>query len=623
MKQPILLSSFLLLIIAATAQPKGNIQPAVDLPKAGVENKYVYTPPQELSLPEKVRARVLYFNKGYVVKKILMEKTGEKYVFSLKVPDSTGLLMMGVIDYYNRIYDNNDKKGYLIYLYDEKGKKIDTASYLETKMTGGGFASALLEIKKPATELLKNYEAAFKQNPALIKTADYFEYLSLLYREKKDAVRPELLKYAQEMMAISNDEQKWELANRIYGILNMPEKQKEVEEKCRRTFPKGSTAANKALDIIMDESATEENVLSAMASYKQNFGDIPQNEIESFYYRLIRICKKNNDIQGMLKYGHQLENKLYAASLFNPIAWELAGGSIEGEPINVEGAKALMETALPWIWKMRDEGFVTEDPDELIGAEIYYTDTYAMILYKMKEYDSAYYYQNSIAGKDPGVGEGNERLALYAEPSKGVLFAKEMIEPQLLKGFNSPSMVEQLKNIYVKLNLPEQTFLDIKKKNSVLVQQRLKEELMKKYGTQQAPDFRLKDINGNLVSLTSLKGKVVVLDFWATWCGPCKSSMPYMQQLVNQYKENKEVEFFFIDCFEKKEEKKMIANASKLLKDGKYDFKVLLDADDKTANDYEVMYIPARFVIDKQGKLAFTDPEEKQIPMMIETILGK
>ena len=103
---------------------------------------------------------------------------------------------------------------------------FSSASYLETKMTGGGFASALLEIKKPATELLKNYEAAFKQNPALIKTADYFEYLSLLYREKKDVVRPELLKYAQEMMAISNDEQKWELANRIYGILNMPEKQK-------------------------------------------------------------------------------------------------------------------------------------------------------------------------------------------------------------------------------------------------------------------------------------------------------------------------------------------------------------------------------------------------------------
>ncbi len=117
-----------------------------------------------------------------------------------------------------------------------------------------------------------------------------------------------------------------------------------------------------------------------------------------------------------------------------------------------------------------------------------------------------------------------------------------------------------------------------------------------------APDFTLTDLNGNTVTLSKLKGKVVVLDFWATWCGPCVRSFPAMQQAVNKYKNDPDVVFLFINTWERGgnvEEK-----VRQFIQRGNFDVQVLLDSENKVVRKYGVEGIPTKFVVDKQGGIS-------------------
>jgi len=124
-----------------------------------------------------------------------------------------------------------------------------------------------------------------------------------------------------------------------------------------------------------------------------------------------------------------------------------------------------------------------------------------------------------------------------------------------------------------------------------------------------APVFTLRNIKGQEVSLESLKGKVVILDFWATWCGPCKRSFPAMQMAVTRYKDDPNVAFLFIDTWERT--KDPLPGVKGYIADNKYTFNVLLDEQDPVTGknnvvaSYNVSGIPTKFVIDKNGNIAY------------------
>lgn len=147
-----------------------------------------------------------------------------------------------------------------------------------------------------------------------------------------------------------------------------------------------------------------------------------------------------------------------------------------------------------------------------------------------------------------------------------------------------------------------------------------------------APNFTLLDLEGNKVSLEDYKGKVVVLDFWATWCAPCIKSFPAMQLAVDRYKEDPDVQFLFINTWEQKDNPTPMVQ--QFMDKRGFNFLVLVDKKDAESKvnpvveSYGVMGIPAKFIIDGDGNIrhrltGFTggDNEEqvKELSLLIES----
>ena len=112
-----------------------------------------------------------------------------------------------------------------------------------------------------------------------------------------------------------------------------------------------------------------------------------------------------------------------------------------------------------------------------------------------------------------------------------------------------------------------------------------------------APAFKLTSLAGPEVTLDSLKGKVVLLDFWATWCGPCKQIMPVIQKLSEEFKD-KGVAVFGVNTWEKKD-----GAAKKYMESKKYTYGCLLAGED-LAKTYGITGIPTLIIINKDGTIA-------------------
>ena len=114
-----------------------------------------------------------------------------------------------------------------------------------------------------------------------------------------------------------------------------------------------------------------------------------------------------------------------------------------------------------------------------------------------------------------------------------------------------------------------------------------------------APDFTVFDGEGNAVHLSDFLGKPVIVNFWASWCGPCKSEMPAFQQAWETY--GNRVEFLLINLTDNNQE--TVESAKQFLDASTYTFPVYFDTQLSGAMTYGVVGIPASYFVDKDGYL--------------------
>ncbi|MFO0808310.1 MAG: TlpA disulfide reductase family protein [Gemmataceae bacterium] len=138
------------------------------------------------------------------------------------------------------------------------------------------------------------------------------------------------------------------------------------------------------------------------------------------------------------------------------------------------------------------------------------------------------------------------------------------------------------------------------------------------YDRREAPDFTATTLNGDTVKLADLRGKVVVLDFWATWCGPCVAQIPHVKTMVRKF-EGKPFVFLGVSVDDEQDVLRSFVKNQRL------SWPIVFDGGQSgpIATEYKVRAYPTVYVIDAQGKIRFRNRFGSDLETAVETLLAE
>ena len=138
-----------------------------------------------------------------------------------------------------------------------------------------------------------------------------------------------------------------------------------------------------------------------------------------------------------------------------------------------------------------------------------------------------------------------------------------------------------------------------------------------------APNFKLEDMDEYEYDFSEYRGKVVLLNFWATWCPPCKREMPSMERL---YQKHKGKDFTVLAINQMEDGDKVFAFTGTL--DTQLTFNILLDTKSSVAQNYDVRGLPTTYLIDKKGKIRYRavggrEFDHPEVEKIIQGLMGE
>lgn len=598
-------------IIAATANSQVKfeaLQFSPQYPKAGQTVNFKYNAQLSPLIDEKnVDVAVYIFSKkGLQVVEPKITKAGKLYSGSFKTDTAAYCMALGFSS--GKEKDANAGKGYIIPVYTTGNKPVKeyytTASSLQS-----GYGEYLFGMENSTAKAFATLEEGLKTYPGAKYEPAYFgSYLRMLNSAKKNEAK-ELV--PKELQAF---EQKGNLTEDGYSLLiqwytrdKRKEKADSLTAAMKAAFPSGNWKKNEAgmaFNKEKDPAKKLELYNAYIAQYPPSADNMPL--LNNFKSQLANAYAKAKDYKSFYEWSKQGDKEMMASD-FNNVSWNMAE-----KDEDLQEAKKMSWTATSYVKnelanpnaKIPESFTKKQWNEQLKNMYAMYADTYAFILYKLGEYKEGLQYAKDAAGNsDNKNAEYNERYAMLIEKVQSPAEAQKTIEQFVKDGAATSKTKEILKQLYIKQKKSEEGYDAYLTSLEMAAKIKKREELAKTMTSDAAPKFSLKDMDGNTVSLEGLKGKVVIVDFWATWCGPCIASMPAMKRSLEKYKDRDDVKFVFVDTWETVDNKTQ--NASEFMKKNNYPFHVLMDDDSKVVADFKVSGIPTKFIIDKTGNIRF------------------
>ncbi|MFH1197370.1 MAG: redoxin domain-containing protein [bacterium] len=595
-----------------------------DKPQANTEMTVLFNP-SGTAMEHATEINMIIYEYGkdlYSTEEYPMTKEDKGWVGKFDCADSTLGFMVKFSA--NDKFDNNGGKGYIQLLYSKDGKVLPGAL--------AGLASAYvgwvdyLELDRNPEEALKLYEEEFKTNPNL--HADHLK--GYIYSINYVIGEPGKEKILSLLSALEN---KKDLTEKDIAVLinwnnrvGDPAKAVEFMKIMAEKFPKSETIQNEKYGLFYNAASIDEKIAAAESFIKEFEGEEYAKYMKS---ALISLLGSQNQFpkayEAIEKFGKSVPSEVY-----NSLAYAMFENNVDLEKAS-NFAKMGVDAARKEIANPTEK-----KPKELASSEwkkqnqinlAYALDTYGQILARLNKNDEALSSMKEAIeltkGKEADLAKNYINMLVTLGKSKD---AKAQIETLISAGNASSEMKEALKQIYIKEKGSEDGFDKYVGKFESEADAKMKEELNEKLLNESAPQISLSNINGVKISSSDLKGKVVILDFWATWCGPCKASFPAMKKVVEKYASNDKVKIYFVNTFERVEDK--LKNAKDFIAQNNYPFDVLMDVDNAVSKSFKVTGIPTKVILDGAGNIRFKSVgyggnDEvliKELDMMIEMI---
>ena len=597
---------FLLLVLAFSQSNAGNLTLSPDNPKAGSTvniayqadgrllplSAYIYGYEGSSSFPKARQISLSY------------DRNKNKYLGSFKVPENEVFGLIKISNLYETQDDNRSK--FWDYQIVDNDNNIVRSSYLQAGISylGNSPANCSRRVNfKKALKMLKKENLLYPNNlQALIGAVSLRLDLGLITHDK---FKQKIEQYSRRNFN-ENDENDVKSISRALRTLNKQDKAEKIEKQFAKKYPKSETAQ----EIYMSMLSQADNL--------DDFSKIVQDFLKAFpkssnRERLFSALvsgylqsSKSDEIEKILK-----SFKSVPSSALTQLAYAIVETDNENSNVNLDKATELMKRArkeaekdkthLKPVYMNEGEWKNKRNKDYIrvleANAEVLlWAEKYEAALVILEKAEAACFTEV------PGT-----IYALYIDLYSSTSNAEQALETatKAISNSQSSQSIEDYHKILFDSLSPGSDYDSFISNIKRTAREKRIEKLMHKQLNMSADLGVIKSVSGKTLDLDRQHGKVVVIEFWSTWCGPCREAMSAFDKLADKYALRGDIVFAAVAVWEKGENVSEAVND--FLTDAEFKVPAYLDEKSELPKNVGFTGLPARIYIGKNGKVQFIE----------------